>query len=84
MKFDQCAILVVSSSLSLQKDDQQKLELYAARKNQGLSDQIFIRHRFKKGAAACWKLYIAAEADNRSLETYFFFKPRLTYYEMKV
>ena len=76
---------MVSSSLSLQKDDQQKLELYAARKNQGLSDQIFIRHRFKKGAAACWKLYIAAaEADNRSLETYFFMKPRLTYYEMKV
>ena len=26
----------------------------------------------------------AAEADNRSLETYFFMKPRLTYYEMKV
>ena len=78
---------MVSSSLSLQKDDQQKLELYAARKNQGLSDQIFIlRHRFKKGAAACCKLYIAAaEADNRSLETYFFMKPRLTYYyEMKV
>ena len=49
--FDQCAILV-STSLSLQKDDQQELELYAARKNQGLSDQIFRRkHRFKKGAA---------------------------------